>query len=83
MPATLCMRMSLRIRIVLVVIDRPADIVLPLIDLLMLLRGQVTAIRRTISRSLVVNARLAVLEVPRLARQSSGPNERPAQSAAC
>ena len=63
------MRMSLRILIVLIVIDRSADVVLPLIDLLMLLRGQVAAVRRTIIRNLVIDARLAVLDVPGLARR--------------
>ena len=61
------MRMSLRILIMFIVIDRSAHIVLPLIDLLMLLRGQMTTVGRTIIRSLVVDARLAVLDVPGLA----------------
>ena len=57
------MRMRLRIRIVLIVIDRFADVVLPLIDLLMLLRRQMAAVCRTVRRSLMIDARLAVLEV--------------------
>jgi hypothetical protein len=66
MAATLSMRMSLSVCIVLVLIDRPAHIILPLIDLLMLLPGQMSAIRHTISRSLVIDARLAVLEIASL-----------------
>ena len=62
-------RMSLRIGVVLILVNRPAHIVLPLIDLLMLLRRQVTAIRRTIRRNLVIDARLAVLHVRRLMRR--------------
>ena len=56
MFVSLCMWMFLRIRIVLVVIDRLADIILPLVDLLMLLSSQMSAIGRTISRSLLMNA---------------------------
>jgi hypothetical protein len=40
------MGLGLRIRILLIVIDRTADVVLPLIDLLMFLRGQLAAVRR-------------------------------------
>ncbi len=43
------MRMRLRIRIVLIVIDRFADVVLSLIDLLMLLRRQMAAVRGTVA----------------------------------
>ena len=57
------MRMRLRVRIVLIVIDRFADVVLSLIDLLMLLRCQMAAVCRTVRRSLMIDARLAVLEV--------------------
>ena len=63
------MRMLLRIRIVLILIDRSADVVLPLIDLLMFLRGQMTAVRRTICRNLVIDARLAILDVSGLSRR--------------
>ena len=63
------MRMGLGIFIVLVVGDRSADIILPLIDLLMLLRGQVAAVRRAIIRNLTIDARLATLDVPGLARR--------------
>ena len=45
------MGLGLRIRVVLVLINRLADVVLPLIDLLVLLRRQVATIRRTIIRS--------------------------------
>ena len=63
------MRMSLCVLVVLVVVDRPADIILSLIDLLMLLLRQSATICRTIGRRLVVDARLAVLDVPVLARR--------------
>jgi hypothetical protein len=62
------MGLSLRIRIVLIAIDRAADVVLPLIDLLMFLRGQVAAVRRAISRNLTIDARLTTLDVPGLTR---------------
>src|SRR5580704_16509113 len=69
------MGLCLRVRIVLIVVDRSADVVLPLIDLLMLLRGQVAAICRAISRNLVIDARLASLDVPGLPRRHlAGPN---------
>ena len=60
---SLSVRMSLRILIMLIVIDRFADVVLPLIDLLMLLRCQMAAIRRTIRRNLVIDTRLAALQI--------------------
>ena len=70
MPATLsmslCLRMSLRVGIMLVIVDRPAHIILTLVDLLMLLRGQVAAIRCAIRRNLVIDARLTPFDVPRL-----------------
>ena len=61
--------MRLRVRIVLVVIDRPADIILPLIDLLMLLSRQVATIGCTVRCHLMIDARLTSLDVPRLARR--------------
>jgi hypothetical protein len=60
--------MSLSICIVLILIDRPADVVLPLIDLLMFLLGEMPTIRRTICRSLVIDARLTVFDVACLVR---------------
>jgi hypothetical protein len=62
------MGLSLRVRVVLIVRDRSADVVLPLIDLFMFLLREVSAVRRTVSRNLVIDARLAVLNVPGLAR---------------
>ena len=62
------MRMFLRIGIVFIVIDRLAHIILSLVDLLMLLRSHVAAIRRTIIRDLTVDARLTPFDVPRLTR---------------
>src|ERR1700733_3086946 len=50
------LRMGLRVRVVFIVIDRPADVVLPLVDLLMFLRRQPAAIRRTVVRRLTVDA---------------------------
>src|SRR5258707_8557760 len=63
------MGLGLRVRIVLIVVDRSADVILPLIDLLMFLRGQVAAVRRTIIRNLAIDARLTPLDVPGLARR--------------
>src|SRR5258706_292349 len=65
----LSMGLGLRIRIVLIVIDRTANVVLPLIDLLVFLRRQGAAIRSTIIRNLAIDARLAVLDVAGLARR--------------
>lgn len=48
--------LGLRVRIVLIVIDRAADVVLPLIDLLIFLRGQVAPVRRAIIRNLTIYA---------------------------
>ena len=63
------MGLGLRIRIVLIVIDRAADVVLPLIDLLVLLRGQVAAVRRAIIRNLTIDACLTTLDVPGFTRR--------------
>jgi hypothetical protein len=69
------MRLGLCIRIMLIVVDRSADVILPLIDLLVFLRGQVSAIRCAIIRNLAVNARLTILDVSGLARcHLTGPN---------
>ena len=62
------MGLGLRVRIVLIVRDRAADVVLPLIDLLVLLRGQVAAVRRAIIRNLTIDACLTTLDVPCLTR---------------
>jgi hypothetical protein len=53
----------------LIVVDRSADVVLPLIDLLMFLRGQVAAVRRAIIRNLTIDARLTAFDVPGLPRR--------------
>src|ERR1700760_2766703 len=63
------MRMFLSIRIALILVDRSADIVLPLIDLLMLLSGQVATISRAIVCNLAIDARLATLNIARLDRR--------------
>src|SRR6266851_6564284 len=49
--------------VVLVVVDRPADVVLPLVDLLLLLRGELAAVGRAVRRNLMVDAGVATLEV--------------------
>ena len=66
MPGRTSLRLSRRI--VLVVIDRPANVVLPLIDLLMLLLRQAAVIRSAIIRCLAVDAGLAALDVTSLTR---------------
>jgi hypothetical protein len=60
------MGLGLCVRIMLIVVDRSADVVLPLIDLLMFLRGQVAAVRRAIIRNLTIDARLTAFDVPGL-----------------
>ena len=60
------MRMFLRIRIVLIVIDRFANVVLPLIDLLTFRLGHMAAVRCTVRRDLVIDARFTALEICRL-----------------
>ena len=54
--------------IVSVIVDRPAHIILPLVDLLVLLLSQVPAIGCAVCRRLVVDTRLALLQVARLMR---------------
>src|SRR5437879_2433507 len=61
--------MRLSVFVVLIVIDRSADVILPLIDLLALLPGQVAAVRRSIIRDLAIDARFPVLDVPGLSRR--------------
>jgi len=62
------MRMRLSVLIVFIVIDRSADVVLPLIDLLVLLCGQMSPIRSSIIRDLAIDAGFPVLNVPGLTR---------------
>jgi hypothetical protein len=72
---SLSLRVSLRVRIVLVVVDRLADIVLSLVDLLMLLLREMATIRCAISCSFMINARLATFKIMSLtSSQLSRPN---------
>ena len=68
-PPLTSSRRRIVIRIVPVRIDRLAHIVLPLVDLLPLLARQRAAIRRAIRLRLPVDARVPLLEVPRLPRR--------------
>src|SRR6266478_5096508 len=63
------MGLGLCIRIMLIVVDRSADVILPLIDLLVFLCSQVAAIRRAIIRNLTIDARLATFDILGLARR--------------
>src|SRR5690348_8404641 len=54
--------------VVLVLVDGPADVVLPLVHLTSLLRGQAATVRGAVGRNLVMDARLTTLQVARLAR---------------
>jgi hypothetical protein len=67
-PSTMlsfAMGLDLRVRIR----DRLANVVLPLIDLLVFLRRQTAAIRRSIIRNLAIDACRAVLDFPCFARR--------------
>src|SRR6266702_8707400 len=62
-------RAWLRRRVVLVLVARPAHIILPLVHLLAFLRSQRAAIGRAIRPHLVVDAGLTAFHVARLARR--------------
>src|SRR5271168_4256014 len=69
------MRVRLCVGIMFVVVDRFADVVLPLVDLLMLLGRQLAAIGSTVVCCFTIDARLATLDVPGLAcRHLTGVN---------
>ena len=56
-------------RVVLIVVDRPADVILPAGDLLALLLRQVAVVRCAIVCHLTINVSLAALDIARLPRR--------------